>query len=239
MRALVDTCDAAKKSVMARKDSAAPRTSADAPDPRRPSAVALSTRFARPPLRSGPTGDKPTATATYALKASSQGRNGAFRRSRPRASKRVRLGLAETQRSMRRLAEIPYGRIAGVHEWPLFRRPPRLIPRNFETLAPNGGRLGGFSTVQTLRPGTLIDRYGSNFGRFVSPAGTPFSRRGLPPETALERFQTFEVLRPLDVEGSIASPAFGGGLGAALYARHGARGRREQLFEDRLLAEVP
>ena len=88
-----------------------------------------------------------------------------------------------------------------------------LIPRNFATIAPNGGRLGGFSTTETLRPGTLIDRFGPRRGRFVSPAGTPFSQRGLPPETALESFETFEVLRALDVEGSIAAPAFGGGLG--------------------------
>lgn len=88
-----------------------------------------------------------------------------------------------------------------------------LILRNYETLAPNGGRLGGFTTTERLQKGTLIDRFGSNTGRFVSPAGTPFSKRGLMPETALERFQTFEVLQPLSVEGSIASPAFGGGLG--------------------------
>ena len=67
--------------------------------------------------------------------------------------------------------------------------------------------------METLAPGTLIDRFGPNTGRFVSPAGTPFSARGLPPEAALERFQAFEVLQPLNVEGSIASPAFGGGLG--------------------------
>ena len=88
-----------------------------------------------------------------------------------------------------------------------------LIPRTFETLVPGGGRLGGFSTTQRLAPGTLVDRFGPNTGRWVSPAGTPFSARGLPPEAVLERFQTFEVLQPLNVEGSVASPAFGGGLG--------------------------
>ena len=88
-----------------------------------------------------------------------------------------------------------------------------LIRRDFAMLAPDGGRLGGFSTRETLQPGSLIDRFGPNRGRFVSPAGTPFSARGLPPESANEQFVTLRVLQALDVEASIAAPAFGGGLG--------------------------
>ena len=88
-----------------------------------------------------------------------------------------------------------------------------LIPRNFETLAPHGGFLGGFRTSETLRPGMVIDRFGSRRGTFASPAGTPFSKRGLPPEAALRHKDTLRVLKPLDVEAGIAAPAFGGGLG--------------------------
>ena len=88
-----------------------------------------------------------------------------------------------------------------------------LIPRTFETLAPEGGFLGGFRTSETLRPGTLIDRFGGRRGSYVSPAGTPFELRGLPPETASRPFETFEVLHAIDVEAGIAAPAYGGGFG--------------------------
>lgn len=44
--------------------------------------------------------------------------------------------------------------------------------------APNNGFLGGWTTTKTLRPGTMIDRYGGEVGRFFSPAGTPFEARG-------------------------------------------------------------
>ena len=43
---------------------------------------------------------------------------------------------------------------------------------------------GGFQRVNimTLRPGTIIDRYGPETGTYVAPAGVPFTQRSLPPE---------------------------------------------------------
>jgi hypothetical protein len=34
-----------------------------------------------------------------------------------------------------------------------------------------------------LPEGTIIDRFGSEFGRYLAPDGTPFSHRALPPES--------------------------------------------------------
>ncbi|MCP4663387.1 MAG: glycohydrolase toxin TNT-related protein [bacterium] len=88
-----------------------------------------------------------------------------------------------------------------------------LIRRDFETLAPNRGFLGGFTTKETLRPGTVIDRFGGRGGHFTSPEGTRFSARGLPPENARLPFERFEVVEPLEVDAGIAGYAFGGGGG--------------------------
>jgi hypothetical protein len=88
-----------------------------------------------------------------------------------------------------------------------------LLRRDFNTLAPNRGFLGGFTTRETLQPGTVIDRFGGRGGQFTSPAGTPFSARGLPPENARLPYERFEVLKPLEVEAGMVGYAFGGGAG--------------------------
>lgn len=72
---------------------------------------------------------------------------------------------------------------------------------------------GGFLHVPrkiTLYPGTAVDRYGAGTGTYVSPAGTPFSMRGLPPSyQTTERLTTYRVLQPISVESGRAAPAFG------------------------------
>jgi hypothetical protein len=73
--------------------------------------------------------------------------------------------------------------------------------------APNRGFLGGWSRPDTLKPGTVIDRYGGETGRFFSPQGTPLDARSLP--TGSGPLNTFEVLKPLDVQGGVVAPAFG------------------------------
>ncbi|MBX3440755.1 MAG: glycohydrolase toxin TNT-related protein [Planctomyces sp.] len=44
---------------------------------------------------------------------------------------------------------------------------------------PNRG-FSGAPVAETLQPGTLIDRFGLDTGRFASPAGTPVPMRSLP-----------------------------------------------------------
>src|SRR5262249_46258576 len=43
------------------------------------------------------------------------------------------------------------------------------------------GFLGSWSTAEDLQPGSVLSRYGRPGGMFVSPEGTPFAARGLPP----------------------------------------------------------
>ena len=66
---------------------------------------------------------------------------------------------------------------------------------------------------QTLGVGTRMDRFGYKGGTFASPEGTPFTLRGLPPESASKPYNVYEVMKPLDVNAGTAAPAFGGGFG--------------------------
>ncbi|HYX31605.1 MAG TPA: TNT domain-containing protein [Oligoflexus sp.] len=73
---------------------------------------------------------------------------------------------------------------------------------------PNRG-FDGPSMRDRLTKGTLLDRYGEPHGTFVSPAGTPFEQRALPPSAASKPLHTYEVLEPIGVDAGRASPWFG------------------------------
>jgi hypothetical protein len=60
-----------------------------------------------------------------------------------------------------------------------------------------------------LQPGTVVDRFGGELGRYVSPAGTAFANRSLPPEAASLPLTTYRVLRPVSAEGGVVAPWFG------------------------------
>ena len=51
-------------------------------------------------------------------------------------------------------------------------------PQDGFSLSAGGGPIEG---NLILAKGTLIDRFGSEFGRFASPAGAPYTQRALPP----------------------------------------------------------
>ena len=73
---------------------------------------------------------------------------------------------------------------------------------------PNNGFLGS-SGPATLVPGARIDRFGSDFGRFAAPEGTPFIQRSLPSSSASAPYSTFQVVRPFEVQAGQAAPWFG------------------------------
>jgi hypothetical protein len=70
----------------------------------------------------------------------------------------------------------------------------------------NGGALGKWER-EFLMPGTEIDRFGSGFGRYFSPRGTPLEMRALPPGNT-GAYNAFKVMKPFEVQSSIVSPAF-------------------------------
>lgn len=58
-------------------------------------------------------------------------------------------------------------------------------------------------------PGDRFDRYGSEYGRYVSPVGTPIPMRALPPGTVSRPYHACEVVKPFEVQASKIAPAFG------------------------------
>ncbi|HWH01540.1 MAG TPA: glycohydrolase toxin TNT-related protein, partial [Pilimelia sp.] len=60
-----------------------------------------------------------------------------------------------------------------------------------------------------LYPGTRIDRYGSERGRYTSPVDTPMPMRALPPGTAGRPYHVYEVVKPIPVRTGKIAPAFG------------------------------
>ncbi len=72
---------------------------------------------------------------------------------------------------------------------------------------PNRGFAGNPERL-TLQQGTVVDRIGPPTGEFLSPAGTPFSARSLPPAYATRPIHTYQVLKAFEVYGGLAAPAF-------------------------------
>lgn len=64
--------------------------------------------------------------------------------------------------------------------------------------------------VQTvLKPGTRIDRFGGDRGRFVAAQGTPLAQRSMRMGADKAPYSVFEVQSDLQVRGGITAPAFG------------------------------
>ena len=75
--------------------------------------------------------------------------------------------------------------------------------------------------TQTLVPGQDIDRYGSVYGSFLAPAGTPYAFRAIPPSSldstppAGCNYHDYKVLKPFTVDAGPIAAWFaqpGGGL---------------------------
>ncbi|MER7790384.1 TNT domain-containing protein [Streptomyces sp. NPDC097640] len=67
----------------------------------------------------------------------------------------------------------------------------------------------------TLRPGQKVDLFGSGFGHFLAPAGTPFAERALPPSSLNTLnpafpfgYHLYEVVQPFTVEAGPIRPWF-------------------------------
>ena len=79
---------------------------------------------------------------------------------------------------------------------------------------PNDG-FAGTPKTKVLKPGTVVDRYGKETGRFVSPKGTSYSARSLRPGTSRLSRKTYVINKPLAVKAGKVAPAFnrpGGGV---------------------------
>ncbi|WP_291745801.1 MULTISPECIES: glycohydrolase toxin TNT-related protein [unclassified Limnobacter] len=62
---------------------------------------------------------------------------------------------------------------------------------------------------KVLMPGERIDRYGSPYGTYTSPEGTPYRARAPKPGTDLKPYSVYEVTQPIEVRSGSAKPWFG------------------------------
>jgi len=60
-----------------------------------------------------------------------------------------------------------------------------------------------------LKAGQIIDRYGSEGGKFLSPQGTPASMRSLPPGASNGTLSGYQVVKPFPVQSGTAAAWFG------------------------------
>ncbi|MFU2164970.1 TNT domain-containing protein, partial [Streptococcus pluranimalium] len=80
---------------------------------------------------------------------------------------------------------------------------------------PDGDGFASIPKDMILKPSTRIDRFGSDYGTFTSPEGTPYAQRAVAPGTDSRPYSVFEVLEPLTVKGGEIAPWFdepGGGM---------------------------
>ena len=73
---------------------------------------------------------------------------------------------------------------------------------------PNDGFLG-IPENSILKPGTKIDRYGTDQGSYFSPEGTPFDQRSLPPKSSDGTYKRYIVTKPLPAQSGSTAPWFG------------------------------
>jgi len=73
----------------------------------------------------------------------------------------------------------------------------------------NSGFIEGTVERRFLMPGETFDRYGFGGGTFVSPAGTPFEARALRAGTEKLPFNTYQVVKPFEVNAGGVQPWFG------------------------------
>jgi hypothetical protein len=73
----------------------------------------------------------------------------------------------------------------------------------------NSGFIEGTVERKFLMPGETFDRYGFGGGKFVSPVGTPIEARALRPGTESLPFNTYQVVKPFEVNAGGVQPWFG------------------------------
>lgn len=73
---------------------------------------------------------------------------------------------------------------------------------------PSNNGFEGTPTTKTLKPGTIVDRYGSETGKFVSSQGTPYSNRSLPPGSDARPYNAYEIIKQIDVQSGEIAPWF-------------------------------
>ncbi|CAQ85406.1 MULTISPECIES: TNT domain-containing protein [Photorhabdus] len=100
---------------------------------------------------------------------------------------------------------------------------------------PNNGAISGSVSQTTIPKGTILDRFGSEKGYFVSPSGVPYSERSLAPGTAAYPPVKYEVIKPIPAEKGTIAPAFGEPGGGVQYKLNDTI---EELIKNKYIKKV-
>lgn len=88
-----------------------------------------------------------------------------------------------------------------------------LYPKNDGFLSDPKGK--PITKTATLTPGTLVDRYGSEYGAFLAPGGVAYSKRAIPPSNLVGtpasrcNYANYRVLKEFAVTAGPIAPWFG------------------------------
>ena len=74
---------------------------------------------------------------------------------------------------------------------------------------------------KSIPVGTRLDRYGSENGNYLSPAGTPYEQRSLKPDTNRDEHTVYEVIKALPVVSGQTAAWFGQPGGGVQYFTKG------------------
>ena len=97
----------------------------------------------------------------------------------------------------------------------VFRNPEYYDQDTGEIHWPKDSGFAGKSKKIKLKVGTVVDRYGTDYGTFVSPLETGYKERAVAPGTQLKPYSVFRLRSDLNVKAGEIAPWFdepGGGI---------------------------
>lgn len=106
---------------------------------------------------------------------------------------------------------------------------------------PNDGFVSGTQKVETLQPGTGLDRYGNPAGSFLAPESDSFPSRALAPHSEQAPYYVYEVIDDFEVTLGKIAPWFdqpGGGTQIIKYKSNGRPYSIEELIELEVIKQI-
>ncbi|WP_252198884.1 TNT domain-containing protein [Bacillus mycoides] len=106
---------------------------------------------------------------------------------------------------------------------------------------PNDGFVSGTQKVETLQPGTRLDRCGNPAGSFLAPESDSFLSRALAPHSEQAPYYVYEVIDDFEVTLGKFAPWFdqpGGGTQIIKYKSNGRPYSIEELIELGVIKQI-
>jgi hypothetical protein len=84
-------------------------------------------------------------------------------------------------------------------------------PLTGKTVYPANDGFLGTPETKMLQSGDVVDRYGGTYegSKYLSPEGTPIDARSLPPNSNLNLYDKYQVVKPFSVQSGAIAPWFG------------------------------